>query len=1151
MRYGWKRAISAAVAMLMCATILLGMIPAVSASGTVAPLGDLDRFDFGVPWAEDNVTLSASELFERMFAADGVTLISEERAYLDERLYTLKYNPTIPSDAVQTNYDKTAGTLDVVVPIYSYRGENGEILSWIPVEAKLGDTTETMTENGTVYTCHFDGLDYGADFEMAVSFTARVHFDEAAVRAMLMQSKTDGEAARELIEQYILDKATYDQAYSAYRAWVEYPAKRAARDEYDRKYAEYLEKKAAYDAYIVDADTYEARVKAYEEYLVKKAQYEADWEKYEAYKVALSQYQTAYNAYTAYRDSAAAARAQLEVMEKLFVTDSHGYQLYATTLGPTVSTVLARRDELEIAGKGAQVEAAGEATDALRLVLQPYSELRKSLKNASEHDKYKALHAYYRANYQSIKNNFRKLYEALYNLYSEGIVSDYIEQDGKEHHFQQFLGQLYLTTCCLDDAEALKLTWTPTTKVSKTLTQVVEECHMMSDSVKADPTNVTHPHTLVTEPTPVEKVEPPVAPTVVHEPDVPVPVEKPTAPLFVEDPGAEPPRAEDPGEAPTPPALSEVMTNWADFYVEVDYEGREELIGERTLTLTTTMTREVSVDNLLYVRFYDYDGTLIGKTEYTSGDSLAELSYPIAPSRDANAQYVYEFAGWKRFDGTALTASTITNDISLRAAYQRFLCRYQITWRIDGKVDKVEYWDYGTVPTYHVSNKVEGKYDYVFSGWSPTVSAVTSDATYDGHYQKILRTHTVTWRLDGGSRIERETLEESKLPTYEGVKDYAKNNKWYAFTNWDAEIKPITADVTYTAVYRDPVFFSTGATGASNVNVSVKNGTVTAEMLETVVDFENLCDFAVRCGYDLVLMRNTVSVRFTPEALKSLRADGCKQIRFERSSETLQNGTGYVLAFLDGDGGAINTDVPVTVQYRYTAIEDGTPACYEYQNGKWTALESTRQGGVLSTSRTGGGIFWVGTAHYILYDPIETCNTLALPSRAVAGTWVELGGASCVYGYEITEILLTLADGSTLVVEGDGFEMPDGAVNITLTVEQIVYHVSFVVNGTVILEGDYLLGEQIVIPADPTLDLGDGLVYTFTGWSPAVTLAGGEERNIVYTAQFMSSAPITEEEQLAMESNDILVRIIVVALVFVAVIVGVIVLVVVIRRKRR
>ena len=1139
----------AIVAALLCAIILLGAIPVAYASprSPLEPLSDPSRFHYGVQTAEDNVTLTAADLFDLIFAQDGVVLSDEERAYLAENLYSLIYNKTVPTDAIQRSFDVASGTLTLTAPVYSYTTESGERAEWIPTEATLDGTTVSFTLQGDVYVCQFDGLtDKTADFDVKVRFSQMIGFEESVIEAFLMQSRTDGAAAREQLDDYAEKKQKYDRDFAAYKAWSEYPAKLAARLEYEEKLSKYLIQKAAYEKYLSEMESYPARKQAYEEYLEKKTQYELDWSDYEQYKLELAAYQTAYNAFTAYRDRMALIRGKLQVLEMLYVADSNGWFLADSVQGPTVAQVLAREDELTILNKGEQVTAAGDSTEVLRALLKTYTDLRKA-KYASDFERYQVLYAFYVENYAALRLNFRKLYEALYNLYSEGAISDYIEQDGKGPHFRQFLGQLYITTCCLDDSEALDTNWTPTSRWYEKLYDVVEECQRVSDTVQADPTGVDYPQAIVTEPTPITEVKPPVAPTVVHEPEEPVPVDEPTEPTFVPDPGPQrPPYVQNPGDPPTPPALSDAMKTWADAYSDVDYAAREALVSPRSITLTAETVCPVSIRNYLFVRFFSHDGTLLKTESVPAGTSLSEIVAPEDPTRDATAQYVYDFLDWYRFDGTPIDESTeLTTDYSVRATYERYLCQYKITWKVDGRIVKTEMCDYGTVPHYEVADKTVGTYDYIFSGWTPEPVRVTGNAVYTGFYQKVLRKHSVTWMLDGGERAVTDVCAEGTVPTFEGVRDYVKNGNWYRFLRWDKTVKALTEDVTYTAVYDAPVAISGDVSvsiATDGVNVTPRGGRFSLETLSKIAS-NNATSLYVKLG--------DLTAELTLAALTKLKQDGCVDMELATLETSLKNGTGYQLIFYGANGGVLQTDVAVKLSYRYVAASNAVFAYYEQSGEVWKAMESHRQAGVLSAERQGGGSFWIGKEYYVLYDPIDTCNTLLLPDRAVVGNWVELGGASCVYGYEITQVLLTMADGSTLLVEGDGFIMPEGGVSVTLTVEEIVYRVSFVVDGKVISTKEYRLGDQVILPADPTLDKGDGMIYTFTGWSPQVTLVGGDEREIVYTAEFMSSAPVSEEDRLNQESNDIAARLALFAAIGIILVGGTVTVIVVIRKKRK
>ncbi len=1141
----------AVIAAFLCAIMLIGAVPTVSASprSPLEPLADPLRFHYGVPTAEDNVTLTAAELFELIFEQDGLTLSDEERAYLEEHLYTLTYNKTIPTDAVQRQFDAESGTLMLTAPVYSYLSEGGERAEWIPAQATLEGETKSFVLQGDVYVCQFDGLtEKTADFDVEIRFLQTVGFEEAVIEAFLLQSRTDGAAAREQLDDYTQKKQKYDQDAAAHKAWSEYPAKLAARLEYEEALEAYLLQKAKYEAYLEELSTYEDRRQAYEDYLVKKAKYEADWSAYEQYKHDLAVYQTAYNAYTAYRDRMTLIRAKIQIMETLFITDSNYWQLAASIQGPTVAQVLAREEELTILNKGEQVAAASDSTEMLRALLKAYTELRR-VKYSNDHERYKALYAFYAEHYVTLRDNFRKLYESLYNLYSEGPISDFIEQDEKGPHFRQFLGQLYIATCCLDDNEALDTSWTPTSRWRETLYDVVEECQRLPDTVKADPAGVTYPTAIVTEPTPLTEVKPPVAPAVVYEPEDPVPVEEPTEPTFVPNPGPQrPPYVQNPGDPPTPPALSDAMKVWAGVYANVDYSAREALVSPRSITLSANLTCPVSINNNLFVRFFSHDGVLLETKSVPVGTRVSEIEMAETPTRDATAQYVYEFLDWYRFDGTPLDLTAeLTTDYSVRATYERFLCQYKITWKIDGLISKTEMCDYGSIPVYNVPNKTVGTYDYIFSGWTPEPTRVTGHAVYTGFYQKIQRKHTVTWMLDGGDRTVSEVLAEGLVPTFGGVKDYVKDGSWYRFLRWDQTVKTLVDDVTYTAIYDDPVPIAPTA----DIRVTIEEGSVGVTTSGARFPLAILADIATNHRASIRIKLGNLEAEIDPTAIAELKRDGCAEIGIVTQDVALRNGTGYALTFYNAQGGVLQTDAAVKLSYRYVADVGAVFSYYEQNGENWTIAESQRQAGVLTAERQGGGCFWIGKAYYIAYAPINTCNTLLLPDRAVAGSWVELSAASCVYGYEITQILLTRADGSTVLVEGDGFEMPDGGVTVTLTVEEIVYRVSFVVDGQVISTKEYRMGDQVILPDTPTLNKGDGKTYTFTGWTPQITLVGGDERNIVYTAEFMASASVTAEDRLRQEGNDVAMRLALFAAIAVIAVGGVISLVVFIRIKRK
>ena len=155
---------------------------------------------------------------------------------------------------------------------------------------------------------------------------------------------------------------------------------------------------------------------------------------------------------------------RLNILEALFSTDSNGWQLYASLMGNTVTSVVERRAELVAAGCDPKnIETAGASTVELRRLMKGYADLRGA-KYESDHARAKALYAYYTENHTKLGAEYAKLYGALKALYDNEIVYMALIKEGKLEHFQQFVGQLYVTATCLDDGVTRSAGWKITKK---------------------------------------------------------------------------------------------------------------------------------------------------------------------------------------------------------------------------------------------------------------------------------------------------------------------------------------------------------------------------------------------------------------------------------------------------------------------------------------------------------------------------------------------------------------------------------------------------------------------------------------------------------------------------------------------------------------
>jgi hypothetical protein len=143
------------------------------------------------------------------------------------------------------------------------------------------------------------------------------------------------------------------------------------------------------------------------------------------------------------------------------------------------------------------------------------------------------------------------------------------------------------------------------------------------------------------------------------------------------------------------------------------------LSGTKTVTLTLLPT---------YTVIFINDGNEYDRQTVMEG---LGAEAPADPSKTADAQYTYTFAGWD------VDFSVITGPLTVTALYTRTVNTYTVTFTdYDGRVLKTETVPYGsaaTAPSNPTPPDIAG-YTIVFSSWSADFSNITGDLTVKAQY---------------------------------------------------------------------------------------------------------------------------------------------------------------------------------------------------------------------------------------------------------------------------------------------------------------------------------------------------------------------------------------------------------------------------------
>ena len=239
-----------------------------------------------------------------------------------------------------------------------------------------------------------------------------------------------------------------------------------------------------------------------------------------------------------------------------------------------------------------------------------------------------------------------------------------------------------------------------------------------------------------------------------------------------------------------------ILYDGTNIYI-IDYNYN---INLRPLNMSIYYFPAPSVSSTYTVTWKNYDGSTLETDQNVAFGSTPSYN-GSTPTKAADAEYTYTFAGWSP------TVSSVTGDVTYTATFNQTKNKYTITWKNwDGTTLKTEQKEYGTTPSYSgtPTKQSDGQYSYTFAGWSPTVSQVTGDATYTATFNQTKLTYTITWKNYDGTTLKTDTgVEYGTTPSYNGATPTRASTAeyTYTFTGWTPTISSVTKNATYMATF--------------------------------------------------------------------------------------------------------------------------------------------------------------------------------------------------------------------------------------------------------------------------------------------------------------------------------------------------------------
>ena len=209
-------------------------------------------------------------------------------------------------------------------------------------------------------------------------------------------------------------------------------------------------------------------------------------------------------------------------------------------------------------------------------------------------------------------------------------------------------------------------------------------------------------------------------------------------------------------------------------------------------TITENVTFEavfVPAPREYTITFQNWDHTLLSEQQVAYG--VAAVA-PSVPARDG-----YFFDGWDRGFDVTLADMTVT-------AVFRLPGKYTISWlNDDASLIEQTVVAEGVVPTHADPTKqATAEFTYTFAGWTPTIVAVTADATYTATYNETVNKYTITATAENGTVQGTGEYDYGTVVELMAIADTGyKFDKWSDEVTDNPRMVTVTENMEFTALF--------------------------------------------------------------------------------------------------------------------------------------------------------------------------------------------------------------------------------------------------------------------------------------------------------------------------------------------------------------